>query len=94
MKSLIVIIFFILLYRNSGEWRLGSRKEKRFMFAQIFVPLAAFKKQYIQLLTNSSSLTVPSAALEKQPCSNSLFPHLIADRFLSLLTWWALFEMH
>ena len=35
------------MYRNSGEWRLGSRKEKWLVCAQISVPSAAFEVQKI-----------------------------------------------
>ena len=53
-----------------GEW-----EGKEVYVYTDFAPSAAFQKQFIQLLTNSSSLTVHSAAFEKQPCSNSFSPH-------------------
>ena len=52
---------FILVYRNSGEWMLGSWMEKRFMCAQISIPSAVFKMQL--LICN---IFVPSAAAQKQ----------------------------
>ena len=53
---------FILVYRNSGEWTLRSWMEKRFVCAQISVPLAALQCSclsvrflYLQQLSRSSS---------------------------------------
>ena len=52
---------FILVYRNSGEWKLGSWVEKRFVCAQISVPSAALQKQFLVC-----KISVPSAAVQKQ----------------------------
>ena len=52
---------FILVYRNSGEWTLGSWMEKRFVYAEIFVPSAALQMQLL-----ICKISVPSAAVQKQ----------------------------
>ena len=52
---------FILVYRNSGEWTLGSWIEKRFVCSKISVPLAVFKMQL-----PVCNISVPSAAVQKQ----------------------------
>ena len=49
------------MYRNSGEWTLGSWMEKRFVCAQISVPSAALQKQLLVC-----KISVPSAAVQKQ----------------------------
>ena len=52
---------FILVYRNSGEWTVGSWMEKRFVCAQIYVPSAALQRQLLVC-----KISVRSAAVQKQ----------------------------
>ena len=54
-------LYLQLVYRNSGEWTLGSWMEKRFMCVQIFVPSAALQKQLLVC-----KISLPSAAVQKQ----------------------------
>ena len=65
----------ILMYRNSGEWRLGNRKEKWFVCAQISVPSAALQKQFPDCTFSCSWNT-------EDPCNNTFYPiNLLIDFF-------------
>ena len=54
---------FILVYRNSGEWKMGSWVEKRFVCAQISVPSAVLQKQLLVCKISVPSSSCPEAAV-------------------------------